>query len=97
MQLAEEATNANGSALENQQKYMESFSGHLESLKTETKIAAINLIDSEGLKTGIDLLTDLVKILGQVIDKVGLLGTIGIGAGIFAGFENVGINTLVAY
>ena len=29
--------------------------------------------------------------------KLGSLGTIGLGAGIFAGFKNVGINTLVAY
>ena len=97
MQLAEEATNANGSALENQQKYMESFSGHLQSLETEAKIAWLNILDSETLKDGVDLLTGLVKVVGQLVDTFGLLGTAaGIG-GIVAGFKNVGINTLVAY
>lgn len=97
MQLAEEATNANGSALENQQKYMESFSGHLQSLETEAKIAWFNILDSETLKDGVDLLTGLVKVTGQLVDTFGLLGTAaGIG-GIVAGFKNVGIDTLVAY
>ena len=90
MQLAEEATNANGSAIENQQKYMESFSGHLQSLETEAKIAWLNILDSETLKDGVDLLTGLVKVVGQLVDTFGLLGTTaGIG-GIVAGFKNVG-------
>ena len=90
MQLAEEATNANGSALENQQKYMESFSGHLQSLETEAKIAWLNILDSETLKDGVDLLTGLVKVVGQLVDTFGLLGTAaGIG-GIVAGFKNIG-------
>ena len=90
MQLAEEATNANGSALENQQKYMESFSGHLQSLETEAKIAWLNILDSETLKDGVDLLTGLVKVVGQLVDKFGLIGTAaGIG-GIVAGFKNIG-------
>ncbi len=90
MQLAEEATNANGSALENQQKYMESFSGHLQSLETEAKIAWLNILDSETLKDGVDLLTGLVKVVGQLVDTFGLLGTTaGIG-GIVAGFKNAG-------
>ena len=85
MQLAEEATNANGSALENQQKYMESFSGHLQSLETEAKIAWINILDSETLKGGVDLLTGLVKVIGQLVDKFGLLGTAGlVGGGILS-------------
>ena len=75
MQLAEEATNANGSAIENQQKYMESFSGHLQSLETEAKIAWLNILDSETLKDGVDLLTGLVKVVGQLVDTFGLLGT----------------------
>ena len=90
MQLAEEATNANGSAIENQQKYMESFSGHLQSLETEAKIAWLNILDSETLKDGVDLLTGLVKVVGQLVDTFGLLGTTaGIG-GIVASFKNAG-------
>ena len=75
MQLAEEATNAEGSALENQQKYMDSFAGHLQSLETEAKIAWINILDSDVLKGGVDLFTGLVKVAGQLVDKFGLLNT----------------------
>lgn len=91
MQLAEEATNANGSALENQQKYMESFSGSLQSLETEAKIAWINILDSDTLKSGIDLLTGLVKVIGELVDKFGLLGTAGIGLSAGLAFKNVGV------
>ena len=95
--LATKAGDAAGTTLENQQKYMQSFSGHLQSLETEAKIAWLNILDSETLKDGVDLLTGLVKVVGQLVDTFGLLGTAaGIG-GIVAGFKNVGINTLVAY
>ena len=56
-----------------------------------------NIVDRGYLGTAIDGLTKLSEAIGWVIDKAGMLGTIGIGAGIFAGIKNVGINTLVAY
>ena len=90
MQLAEEATNAEGSALENQQKYMDSFAGHLQSLETEAKIAWINILDSDTLETGVDLLTGLVKIVGQLVDKFGLLNVASVGIGGFLGAKNLG-------
>ena len=90
MQLAEGATNANGSALENQQKYMDSFAGHLQSLETEAKIAWINILDSETLKSGVDLLTGLVKVVGQLVDKFGLLGSAGLIGGGILGAKNIG-------
>lgn len=81
MKLAEEATNAEGSALENQQKYMDSFSGHLQSLETEAKIAWINILNSEDLENGVDLLTGLVKVVGQLVDTFGVLPILMGGAG----------------
>ena len=56
-----------------------------------------NIVDRGDLGTAIDGLTKLSEAIGWAIDKAGMLGTIGIGAGIFAGIKNVGINTLVAY
>lgn len=83
MDLAKEATNANGSALENQQKYMESYSGKLQDLETQAKIAWINILDSDALKNGISLLTTLVKVVSELVDKFGLLPTVAtIGGGI---------------
>lgn len=80
MQLAEEATNANGSALENQQKYMDSFAGHLQNLENTGTTAWINLLNSDTLKGGIDILNFLLKVLVNIVD------IIGIGTPVVAGF-----------
>lgn len=90
MQLAEEATNANGNALENNQKWVDSFGGHLQSLENTAKSAWINILDSETIKGGVDLLNILLERLTKFIDTVGVLPTLaGIG-GVIAGFKNVG-------
>ena len=97
MSMAEEATNANGNALENNQKWVDSFGGHLQSLENTAKSAWINILDSETIKGGVDLLNILLERLTKFVDTVGVLPTLaGIG-GVVAGFKNVGINTLVAY
>ena len=97
MSMAEEATNANGNALENNQKWVDSFGGHLQSLENTAKSAWINILDSETIKGGVDLLNILLERLTKFIDTVGVLPTLaGIG-GVVAGFKNVGIDTLVAY
>lgn len=49
-----------------------------------------NIVDRGDLGTAIDGLTKLSEAIGWVVDKAGLLGTIGLGAGLFAGFKNIG-------
>ena len=51
---------------------------------------AQSMIDRGDFGTLIDGFTKLSEAIGWIIDKTKLLGTIGIGAGIFAGFKNVG-------
>lgn len=87
MSIAEEATNANGNALENNQKWVDSFGGHLQSLENTAKSAWINILDSETIKGGVDLLNSLLKVVVGLVDTFGLLPT---AAGIFAGFKNIG-------
>ena len=90
MSMAEEATNANGNALENNQKWVDSFGGHLQSLENTAKSAWINILDSETIKGGADILNSLLKVVVGLVDTFGLLPTAaGIG-GIVAGFKNVG-------
>ena len=94
MQLAEEATNANGNALENNQKWVDSFGGHLQSLENTAKSAWIKILDSETIKGGVDLLNSLLEVIVGLVDTFGALPTIaGIG-GIVAGFKNVGVAQL---
>ena len=90
MSMAEEATNANGNALENNQKWIDSFGGHLQSLENTAKSAWIKILDSETIKGGVDLLNSLLEAVVGLVDTFGLLPTVaGIG-GIVAGFKNIG-------
>lgn len=64
----------------------------------ETWVGTIQqMVDRGDLGTIVDGLTKLSEGIGFVIDKFGILGSIGLGARIFAGIKNVGIDTLVAY
>lgn len=90
MSMAEEATNANGNALENNQKWVDSFGGHLQSLENTAKSAWISILDSETIKGGVDLLNSLLEVIVGLVDTFGTLPTAaGIG-GIVAGFKNIG-------
>lgn len=64
----------------------------------ETWVGTIQqMVDRGDLGTIVDGLTKLSEGIGFVLDKLGILGSIGLRAGIFAGIKNVGIDTLVAY
>ena len=49
-----------------------------------------NIVNRGDLGIVIDSLTKLSEAIGWVIDKLGILGTVGIGAGAIAGIKNVG-------
>lgn len=92
MQLAEDATNANGSALENNAKYMASFSGKAQLLKTTAQAAWIEILDTNTIKSGIDLLTSLLQVITDIVDQFGLLPTIGAGVGLASLFKSVNLD-----
>ena len=57
----------------------------------ETWIGTVQeMIDRGDLGTLVDGLTGLSEAIGFVLGKAGLLGSVGIGAGIFSGINNVG-------
>ena len=68
----------------------ESITYKLNALKQTWVGTAQAILDRGYLGTAIDSLTKLSEAIGWVVDKAGMLGTIGIGAGIFAGIKNVG-------
>ena len=88
MDLAEQATNSNGNALQNNEKYIDSMSGKLQNLENVGKTAWIHILDSEALKSGIDVLSMLIELLDTLVSKVGVLGTLGIGRGIATLIKN---------
>lgn len=75
----------------------ESINFKINALK-ETWVGTIQgILKRDDIGAVVDALTKLSGAIGFVIEKLGLLGTIGVGAGIFAGAKNVGIGMLVAY
>ena len=67
----EDASNAEGSALKENEKYLDSIQGRIDLLKNATQTLWHNLLDSDVVKFFVDLLTKLVKL----VDEIGLLGT----------------------
>lgn len=68
----------------------ESIDYKLNALKETWVGTAQAMIDRGDFGKVIDALTKLSEAIGWVVDKAGLLGTIGLGAGIFAGIKNIG-------
>ena len=62
----------------------------LNALKETWVGTAQTIVDRGGLGTIVDGLTKISEVLGLVVDKAGLIGTIGLGAGLFTGTQNVG-------
>lgn len=79
-----------GSALEESNKSAENLTGTLNKLHNSWTEFVNGIIESEGLKTGVKLLNGLVEGATSLTSKLGSLGTIGLGAGLFAGVKNTG-------
>ena len=91
------ANDSAGTTFETQEDYAKSLEGQLGTLSSTWDSAVHNLFDADSLKPFITGLTKLGEGFEWVTEKAGLLGTISLGAGLFAAFKNVGINMLVAY
>lgn len=57
--------------------------------ETSTSVAQ-NLFKRDDMKTVVDGLTSVMNVIDALTSKLGLFGSIGLGAGLFAGFKNVG-------
>lgn len=83
MSLAAEATEANGNALENQEKYEESYAGKLQKLQTEWQEFWLNLLNSDGFKKLLDALIVIVEAINKIGDSIGhltvVIGGLGLG------------------
>ena len=77
------AQNSEGSAQEELNKYLEGIDGKLQKLTNTVQEFWTNVIDSELLKTGLDLITGLVSGVTQLVSKFGALPPI---LGIITGY-----------
>lgn len=92
-----QSLNSQNSALDENQKKLQSISGHVAAFDSAFEHLSSNIVDSDIIKFFVDLGTYGIKAIDGITKAITPLGTIGLGAGIFAGIKNVGINTLVAY
>ena len=91
----EDAQNSEGSAEQELNSYLDSVDGKLQQLSNRAQEFWFKVIDSETIKNGIDLLTNLTKGATDFVDTIGILPTLltGIGAGIAV--KNVGEHYIV--
>lgn len=87
MQLATDATNANGNALANQEKYMDSFAGLIQSIKTEFEAFAISLSNDSIISGALGGLQDFLSSANDKIEN----GGSALGQLLWKGIEVAGV------
>lgn len=75
---------------ETAEKNAASWKGSMNRLSNTWTDTVGNIANSDAIITIINSLNGLLSVVNKVTDTFGSLGTIGLGAGIFAGFKNVG-------
>jgi len=83
--------NSAGSADREMSVIMDGLDYKLNRLKETGTGIAQNLFERDEMKSVVDGFTSFLEIIDSLTSKIGLLGTIGAGAGLFAGFKNTGI------
>lgn len=95
--VIEAAENSENSALEENEKYLESIKGRTQKLTNQLQELASISIKDDWIKGIVSGLTNLLDLVTKLVDKFGTLPTIAAAiAGAFS-LKNVGIDTLVAY
>lgn len=84
--------NSAGSADREMSIAMDSIGYKLNALKETGTGIAQNLFGREEIKTVLDGINSLGKGIDWLTDKLGLFGTLGAGAGLFAGLKNIGLD-----
>ena len=79
-----------GSALEEANKSATNLTGTLNKLSNSWNELINNLVNSDELKSGVNLIDNLVQGATKLVTTLTPLGTIGAGVGLFSGLKNTG-------
>ena len=82
--------NSAGSAEAEMSVIMDSLDFKLNRLSETSTSVAQNLFKREDMKTVVDGFTSVMNVVDKLTSKLGLFGSIGFGAGLFAGIKNIG-------
>lgn len=81
---------ADDSAYREAEKSANNFSGSLNKLRNTWTDTVDNILNSDTLTTGVNVLNDLLGMVNKLTDALGGLGTVGLAGGLLAGIKNVG-------
>lgn len=81
---------SSGSAMKEHAKWSESLEARLNKLSSAWQSLSQTFMNSDFLKVGIDFITGLVNVVDKLVDSLGTLGIIGLGAGITGFVKNFG-------
>ena len=79
-----------GSAMEEASKSANNLQGRLNALSNSWTEFVNSVVNSDALKTGVNILNELVQGVTKLTSALGSVGTISLGAGLFAGIKYVG-------
>lgn len=88
------AENSAGSALEEQEKYEQGIEYSLKRLEAVFQTFANHILDSNVVKGIFDFGSSAIETIDKITSKLGSLGTIGLGTGLFTSIKNVGMAEL---
>ena len=87
-----EAADSAGTSMQKYEAYQNSLSGQLEGLKNQFQDTATTILDSDFLGGLVESGTSALNIITQIIDKLGILGTLFTVGGGIAGAKGHGLN-----
>lgn len=80
-----------GSAMAESEKSANNLTGTLNKLSNSWTELVNTFADTDGLKGAVNVLNNVLQSVTGIVDKLKMSGTIGLGAGLFAGIKNIGI------
>lgn len=83
------AGNAEGSALKENEKYLDSIQGRLDVLKATGQSIASNLLNSTSMKMALSTLQGIANVIDGIVKSLGGIPSIVLGGGLFAMFKNL--------
>ena len=88
--MLQQYANGTGSIAEKAEQTADSWEGSMNRLSNTWTATLGNITDSDAIVTIVNGLNSLLSVVNHVTDGLGSLGTIGLGAGLFAGIKNAG-------
>ena len=75
-EVIQTAENAEGSALQENERYLQSIEGHISLLTNQIQEFWYTFIDTDAVKTIVDFLTTLVSLATDLVDTLGSIPTL---------------------